>query len=602
MNARNILVPFLVLVIATSGLTACSSAPNKEAAAAATVAAARSTEAAAEATKAAAAQIIAQTTAAVQGSSVGTPTTHATQRPILTAATAPTQTAIRTATIAPTQTPPPVTGTAEPQGQKFYLNANSALALTPPPSNSQSHTECLSECTLTWAITLTQPLQGNAYAYRLVNISGSYDIRLLHTRGDRQTVLAEWLNRSGWQGGPQLDALPGDVLTLEITTALGAVFRPKTLPVAAGSLLAYDYGSYSYVTVGVTPTPLPTFAPPPKPTPARLDTSAAVQIHYGDVITQEIKPSGNVDTYIFDGKAGDIAVIVAAGATDAPWLSLKIQVFDSEGQPVGNESYGNGEFELAADGRYTFTVRESGTRVGPYNVTLKNAAPGAGARIAYGDVVEEEIAVAGETDVYSFAGKAGDEVLIALSNRPLDNSMGEFVVVLLDPPGNSVQGSDAWVGNTSIIAQTLTVDGIHDIRVWMTGQLDSPRTGAYTLLLKDTSRAKATRLGYGTTISEAIRPAGDNDVYLFEWKPGEEPVIGMRKGQDCSFAEMSVEVLDSVGNSLALGSDSFGTFDTQVKPSLTEAGIYEVVVKEVPEIGSYYTCSYTLSLKNLAAP
>ena len=178
------------------------------------------------------------------------------------------------------------------------------------------------------------------------------------------------------------------------------------------------------------------------PTPVILDTSAAMGIRYGDVITEEIKPSGNVDVYTFVGKAGDVAHIAAAGTEDAPWLSLKIQVFDSQGQPVGAESSGDGEYNLVADGQYTFTVRESGTRTGPYNVVLKNVAPSAGTKFAYGDVVDGEIAIEGETDIYTFEGKIGDKVLIALSQRPLESDQGNLVVQIVDPHGQSV-GQDA---------------------------------------------------------------------------------------------------------------------------------------------------------------
>ena len=37
-------------------------------------------------------------------------------------------------------------------------------------------------------------------------------------------------------------------------------------------------------------------------------------IHYGDMITQTIKSSGDMGTYMFDGKAGEIVFIVATGA------------------------------------------------------------------------------------------------------------------------------------------------------------------------------------------------------------------------------------------------------------------------------------------------
>jgi hypothetical protein len=186
---------------------------------------------------------------------------------------------------------PPAEAPSVPVAQKFYLHADGILAVEPPPSNSISQIECFFECIQTWAITLTQPLQGNAYGYELVGIRGTYNLRVLHTRGGQQTVLAEWLLRegqdSGWTSGPQLDAIPGDVLTLEIT-----------LP-ESGSIQLYDYGSNFYVSVGfaeeaLRPEPAPTPLPPPEtgPHPA-LAVGLNNQIH----LAWADRSSGTWDVY-----------------------------------------------------------------------------------------------------------------------------------------------------------------------------------------------------------------------------------------------------------------------------------------------------------------
>jgi hypothetical protein len=180
-------------------------------------------------------------------------------------------------------TAPPITeATPIPAAQRFYLHAEGILALDPPPSSSSSHAECFLDCTQTWAITLPQSLQGNAYGYELADISGNYNIRLLHTRGERQTVLAEWLSRegrdSGWTGGPQLDAVPGDSLTLEIA-----------LP-AGGRIQLYDYDAVSYVRVGFAegtlpeePTPLPAESPETSPHPVlAIDPDNVIHLAWAD--------------------------------------------------------------------------------------------------------------------------------------------------------------------------------------------------------------------------------------------------------------------------------------------------------------------------------
>jgi len=239
MNARNILVPFLVLALAASGLTACSSAPKEEAAAAATVAAARSTEAAAV-------QIMAQAT----------------------------QNAQRPAAATAGRTPvPAITATAASQATSAVSSSGGAG---------------------TWTV-----------------------------RGE--------------------DAF-GNATEQQFPVGQGPA-GPVPMPPGMGNLplLAQMVGgSGSSVSA-------PTAAP--SPTPVVLDTSSAEQIRYGDMVTQTIKSSGDEGIYTFDGKAGDIAFIVAAGTSDAPWLKLQVKVYDLLGQPVaGGSEEGRGEFKLPADG------------------------------------------------------------------------------------------------------------------------------------------------------------------------------------------------------------------------------------------------------------
>ena len=566
------------------GVEVASSSPAADAkaddhVAAATMAAAEATAAAAQATKAAAAQVIAQATAAVPASLTTTAASRATQAPT------------RAATAAPTQTPMPAGESVEPQGQKLYLHSDGVLALVPPPSNSQSRTECFSECTQTWVITLTNPLQGNAYNYDLVGISGDYSVRLLHTQRGQQTVLAEWLNRDGWQGGPEMDALPGDVLTLEVTAALGASWSPFS----AGSILAFDYGSYSYVTVGTTQKPLPTHPAPPKPTPVVQDLSTAVEMRYGDVITEEIKPSGDMDIFTFAGNAGDVAHIVAAGTEDAPWLSLRVEVFDPQGAPV--EGGGSGEYDLTVDGRHSFTVRDADTRTGPYVFSLKNVSPGAGTPMGYGDVVEGEIGIAGQKDVYTFEAKAGDVARIAMTERKEPHARtANLVVTLLDPHGETLGYDDIWVGNIALIEHLLDTDGLFTVEIRITGQLNTPRTGEYTLLLKNVALSTGSPLAYGVLVEGEIQPLGDQDVYTFQWKPGEEIVIEATGESPSYDFQLQLEIFDPQGHSVALGSAG------RIKPLLSDEGTYTLVVQdESGHAGSLSTGSYTLLLEHVGA-
>ncbi len=336
------------------------------------------------------------------------------------------------------------------------------------------------------------------------------------------------------------------------------------------------------------------------PTPVVLDINSAAQLRYGDMITKELKSLGDMGTYVFDGKAGDIAFVVASGTADASWLELQVKLFDPQGKPVAAGSEGRGEYKLAADGRYVFTVRDVGTRIGPYNVLLKNASPGAGIRLAYGAVVNTAITVSNDVHFYSFSGKAGDVVRIAMTAR----GRGEWLVHLLDPQrGYLGLSKSSSTNSTGIIEKALTVDGEYTIRIYATGILDSPTTGPYALLVKNVAGAAGTRLIYGDVVTGTIAPEGDKDVYVFEWKAGEKAVIEAETGTGrlSSGFNPQVEVFDSKGNSLAKGPTSYAQPVVQLKPLLSEGGIYVVTVEGKLHV-HWDSGNYTLSLKNLNAP
>jgi hypothetical protein len=350
-------------------------------------------------------------------------------------------------------------------------------------------------------------------------------------------------------------------------------------------------------------TPLP-FIPTTEPSEIMVtliapDTHAATRIGYGNLITKEIKPSGNIDIYTFEGRAGDVAQITAAGTSDAPWLSLQIQAFDPQGKPISPSDllpeyiWTNKKYELKIDGQYSFTVQDASTRTGAYILSLKNLSPDAGMKIGYGDVVEGEIVLADVVDLYAFDAKAGDQVLLALSRKPLTVPTENLVVVLVDEQGAVVDQGDIWVGNTVRIVRYIENNGKYYIYVWISGQLNTAKIGSYSFILKNISSTSGIELDSGATIEGTLSPAGDMDVYFFDWKFGEEPEIILEVGRECSTASrVYIEVFDLEGNSSALGSG-------KVKPSLTTEGTYTITIRDDPLNSYYYSlCDYTLSFNN----
>ena len=151
----------------------------------------------------------------------------------------------------------------------------------------------------------------------------------------------------------------------------------------------------------------------------------------------------------------------------------------------------------------------------------------------------------------------------------------------------------------------LVTDGEYTIKVRMTGQLDTPKTGPYALLLKNVSVSAATQITFGDVVTGTLAPEGDKDIYVFEWKAGQEAVVEASRGAGGLSAGFSpqVEIFDSKGNSLAKGSPShdYDQPTIQVKPPLSQDGLYIIMVEGKLHV-FWDIGNYTLSLKNLATP
>jgi len=178
----------------------------------------------------------------------------------------------------------------------------------------------------------------------------------------------------------------------------------------------------------------------------------------------------------------------------------------------------------------------------------------------------------------------------------------QFAVEFLDPNRNHLGYGETWGDRTAIIEKPLIASGEYTVKVYATGILNRPMTGPYALSLKNVATFAATRLSYGDVITGTITPEGDKDVYVFEWKPGEKVAIEAERGAGRgNYFYPQIEIFDAKGNSLAKGPTSDTQPTIQIKPPLSETGLYVVTVEGKKwvdwEIGSY-----TLSLKNLAAP
>ena len=78
-------------------------------------------------------------------------------------------------------------------------------------------------------------------------------------------------------------------------------------------------------------------------------------ISYGDVVTCQIDPIGDLDAFRFNGSAGDMVVVQAASNSSYPC----IEVFDPAGVQIASQCSfrsARGDVTLASSGQHTLLV------------------------------------------------------------------------------------------------------------------------------------------------------------------------------------------------------------------------------------------------------
>jgi WD40 repeat protein len=156
-------------------------------------------------------------------------------------ATLATPSQLPAATATMTFTPRPPTPTPMP-GIRLYLNDNDSLSLSPPSGSGESYTECYFDCSLSWNITLSEPLIGNTYQLNLIGASHVVAYRLVQIRNSERIVLAEWLSGDREaQRGAYMNAQPGDVIQFEAELTAG------------GTLWLWDGSVKSFIVIAETP-------------------------------------------------------------------------------------------------------------------------------------------------------------------------------------------------------------------------------------------------------------------------------------------------------------------------------------------------------------
>jgi hypothetical protein len=193
-------------------------------------------------------------------------------------------------------------------------------------------------------------------------------------------------------------------------------------------------------------------------------TEAKVEsIEYGQTISGSIETEGDSAIYRFHGSADDFITISLKSPDFDTYLNLADStstslITNDDGGGSGTDSF-IGPYRLPADGDYSITVSSyDSTAKGSYTLTLNHATL---TPIAYGDTANATFGNGVSAVYYSFEGKNGDLVTVAVdSGESIDTSL-----LLNGPDGYQVAfDEDGGPGfDPEIYHQLLTQDGTYTL-------------------------------------------------------------------------------------------------------------------------------------------
>jgi cysteine-rich repeat protein len=327
-------------------------------------------------------------------------------------------------------------------------------------------------------------------------------------------------------------------------------------------------------------------------------------------------PGGDIDTYAFDGTAGQIVAIAVGEVLMDNAFEPCWQLYGPTGAvnaltcAPGGVTAGTiaQTISLPATGRYTITVSEATAdfRTGTYqlNVHGLSSTNACGAAAPFCADPTAEISPGGDIDTYAFGGIAGQVVTIAVGEILADNAFAPCWQ-LFAPDGSPVNPiACAPAGVTSgtpaqVIA--LPVTGNYTIEVTeATGQY---RTGTYQLDVHGLSASNACGdpAPFCADLASALTPAADVDTYSFAGTAGQAVAISVGEILADNAFTPCWRMFGPDGSALnALAcSPNASTSGTPVQVlTLPVSGTYTIQVSEA--LGQYRTGTYQIHVHGLS--
>jgi hypothetical protein len=275
-------------------------------------------------------------------------------------------------------------------------------------------------------------------------------------------------------------------------------------------------------------------------------------INSGETRSGTIGPPSFMDTWTFDGQAGDRVIINAVTTTGT--LNTGITLYPPGGGPAEADSGIGGDkldYQLKNTGLYIIVIQDYGlSKTGNYNITflkipgtVSSAEDPDGGPIASGQTLGGTINVPSDMDAFQFYGQTGERVII---NAVMTTGTLNTVIALY-PPGGGPAEADSGIGGDKLDYQ-LKNTGLYTIVIQDYGL---SKTGSYNLSLSKIPSTPAPGI-YNLSPSNGATVYNANGA--FKWNE-----VAGATGYDLYFGDSVTQPWPKIGSNLTQPRMTFPT-------------------------------------------
>lgn len=212
-------------------------------------------------------------------------------------------------------------------------------------------------------------------------------------------------------------------------------------------------------------------------------------------------------------------------------------------------------------------------------LAVRTCAPEPGTTtMAYGDLVNCEIEVVGDSDLFSFSGQVGDKVDVYLL-RYNNNANMCFRVIEPEPPALPAYtcGHATFRPVTVTATYTVTKPGVHTIQVADGGGDEVFRYGLAIVRVLPASPSMVQYPQWGVVVPGDISPRGDTDLYTMTGISGDLVSINLsrRPGSNADMCFRLIQPDGTIGN-YTCGHSTFRPPSVSADINLTQTGVHIV--------------------------